>query len=186
MESCKDEVQITMRSVFLVETPPEGGSNSIMNHAREEALPSFTADGPSFIPAAAEPKPEEEAKAEEPQEEPEETTQVAGLDPEMVAAGEKVFKKCKACHQVGEGAKNRSGPQLNGIFGRVMGSVDGFKYPNVFKAAAEEGRVWDEAAMAEFLTKPKGFMKGTKMSFSGLRKPADIDAVAAYLKSFGE
>ncbi len=186
MESCKEEVKITMRTVFLVETPPEGGSNSVMNHASRDPLPSFTADGPSFIPAAAEPKPAAEPAAEELPQEAVATTQQAGLDPALVAAGERVFKKCKACHQVGEGAKNRSGPQLNGVFGRVMGSVDGFKYSNGFKAAAEDGRVWDEAAMAEFLTKPKGFMKGTKMSFAGLRKPADIEAVAAYLKSFGE
>lgn len=176
MENCKDQVEITMRSVFLVETPPEGGTNSMMNPAKVEGLPSFSASGPSFIPEAA-PKP---VKAEV---EPEPVKADAG--DAMIAAGEKVFKKCKACHQVGDGAKNKTGPHLNGVFGRTFGSVDGFKYSNVFKAALEEGRVWDEASLAEFLSKPKGYMKGTKMSFSGLKKDSDLEAINAYLASFG-
>lgn len=176
MENCKEQVEITMRSVFLVETPPEGGTNSMMNPAKVEGLPSFSAAGPSFIPEAA-PEP---VKAEV---EPEPVKADEG--DAMIAAGEKVFKKCKACHQVGDGAKNKTGPHLNGVFGRTFGSVDGFKYSNVFKAALEEGRVWDEASLAEFLSKPKGYMKGTKMSFSGLKKDSDFAAINAYLASFG-
>lgn len=181
MENCKESVDVTMRTVFLVETPPEGGSNSVMNHASSEALPSFTADGPTFIPAAAA-KPEEEANAEPAVQETEEADDGAAL----FAAGEKVFKKCAACHKVGDGAKNASGPQLNGLIGRTMGSVEGFKYSKIFLEAMAEGRVWDEAALTEFLAKPKTFMKGTKMSFSGLKKEADLAAVTEYLKSFGE
>lgn len=108
------------------------------------------------------------------------------LDPELVAKGEKVFRKCKACHQLGEGAKNKTGPHLNAVFGRVMGSVDGFKYSKGFKAAAEEGRIWDEEMMAEFLTKPKKFMKGTRMAFAGLKKEADRAAISAYLRAQGK
>ena len=182
MENCKDEVNVTMRSVFLVETPPEGGSNSIMNHAASEELPSFTAEGASFIPAAA-PKPE---KSEEAKIEPASQQAEAAGGSELIDAGKKVFKKCSACHKVGEGAKNASGPQLNGLFGRTMGSAEGFKYSKVFAEAKDTGRVWDEAAMAEFLTKPKSYMKGTKMAFAGLKKEADITAVIAYLKSFTE
>ena len=107
-------------------------------------------------------------------------------DADLIKAGEKVFKKCKACHKVGEGAKNGSGPHLNGLIGRTMGSVEGFKYSKVFTAAQEEGRIWDEAELAAFLAKPKAYMKGTKMAFSGLKKEADLTAIAAYLKSFGE
>ena len=113
-------------------------------------------------------------------------TETAEIDPVILAAGEKVFKKCKACHAVGAGAKNKSGPQLNGLIGRQMGAVEGFKYSKVFVAAHGEGRVWDEASLVEFLTKPKSYMKGTKMSFAGLRKEADLAAITAYLKSFGE
>ena len=181
MENCKDRVDVTMRSVFLVETPLEGGSNSVMNHASSQELPSFTADGPSFIPAAAT-KPEEEANAQSAVQE----TEVADDSAALVAAGEKVFKKCSACHKVGDGAKNSSGPQLNGLIGRTMGSVEGFKYSKVFLAALEEGRVWDEESLVEFLAKPRSYMKGTKMAFSGLKKDADLAAIIAYLKTFGK
>ena len=177
MENCKDEVQVTMRSVFLVETPPEGGSNSVMNHAAKEPLPAFTAQGPSFVPVNA-PKPEaatETAAAPEAEEDAEAA---------LLAAGKKVFKKCQACHAVGDGAKNKSGPQLNGLIGRTMGSVDGFSYSAVFKSAAEEGRAWDAESLAAFLAKPKSYMKGTKMAFSGLKKKGDQEALIAYLSSF--
>ena len=184
MENCKEKVEITMRSVFLVETPPEGGSESTMNHASVEGLPTFSAAGPSFIPAAVE-KPEEDAAVQASAEETQ-TAAPADGDAALVAAGEKVFKKCKACHQVGEGAKNRSGPQLNALMGRTMGAIDGFKYSKGFLEAQAEGRVWDEASLAAFLTKPKEFMKGTKMSFSGLKKEADVAAITEYLKTFGK
>jgi cytochrome c len=176
MENCKEEVKITMRSVFLVETPPEGGSNSVMNHAADQELPSFTASGAAFVPeaAAAPAQPAVQTAAVE----------TSGADG-LIKDGEKVFKKCKACHKVGEGAKNGSGPHLNDLMGRVMGSVDGFKYSNAFLTAMEDGRVWDDAALAAFLAKPKEFMKGTKMSFSGLKKSSDVEAITAYLKSFG-
>ncbi len=98
--------------------------------------------------------------------------------------GEKVFKKCKACHAVGEGAKNKVGPTLNGIIGAPAGQNADFKYSDALLAKAEEGLVWDDAAMAAFLTKPKDFLDGTKMSFAGLRKEADIANVIAYLQTF--
>ena len=179
MENCKDEVQITMRTVFLVEEPPEGGSNSVVNPAREVALPSFTIDGPSFIP---------EATAQ-----PVETASVATQDSQpaddnsaLIAAGEKAFKKCKACHQIGDGAKNKTGPHLNGIMGRTMGTTEGFSYSNAFKTAADEGRIWDDDSMSAFLIKPKQFMKGTKMSFAGFKKDDEIAAVIAYLREVGQ
>ncbi len=178
MENCKDEVQVTMRSVFLVETPPEGGSNSVMNHARDQALPSFTADGPSFIPAAAA-QPEQEASAE-----PE--AQVADAGADLLKDGQKAFKKCQACHKIGDGAKNGTGPHLNALFGRTIGGVDGFKYSNAFKSAAEEGRVWDDESLAAFLTKPKDYIKGTKMAFGGFKKDEEIAAVIAYLREAGQ
>ena len=111
----------------------------------------------------------------------EEKDVAATNDPALIAAGEKVFKKCRACHQVGETAGNRAGPALNGILGRVAGQVEGFKYS---KPMRESGIVWDEAAMSEFLQKPKAFLKGTRMSFSGLKKPQDRAAIIAYLSTF--
>ena len=100
------------------------------------------------------------------------------------AKGEKVFKKCKACHMIGEGAKNRTGPILTGVIGDPAGQNPDFKYSKALMEAAEGGLVWDEASISEFLTKPKAFMKGTKMSFPGLKKEADINNLMAYLETF--
>lgn len=104
-------------------------------------------------------------------------------DPELVAAGEKVFRKCKACHQVGKGAQSRSGPALNDVVGAPVAQVEGFRYSKAMSAAAADGLVWDEETLGTFLAKPKAFLKGTKMSFAGLRKAEDIAAVIAYLKA---
>ena len=106
-------------------------------------------------------------------------------DPELVAAGEKAFKKCKACHMVGDGAKNRVGPHLNGVFGRAAGSMDGFRYSSGMVEAGEGGLVWSDETLAEFLSQPRDYIKRTKMAFKGFKAPEDIDAVTAYLKSAG-
>ena len=100
------------------------------------------------------------------------------------ALGEKVFKKCSACHAVGEGAKNRVGPELNELAGRPAAVVDGYKYSKPMIAAAADGLVWSDENLAQFLAKPKEFMKGTKMSFAGLKKEDDVANVIAYLKTF--
>ena len=97
--------------------------------------------------------------------------------------GKRVFNKCKACHMVGEDAKNRVGPVLNGVVDRAAGQVD-FKYSPALMAAAEDGLVWDAENLSVFLTKPKDLIKGTKMSFAGLRKEQDILDVIAYLETF--
>ena len=95
------------------------------------------------------------------------------------AAGEKVFRKCKACHYVDQ-EKNKTGPHLVNIIGRKAGAVEGYKYS---KAMAGSDLVWDEATLAGFLAKPKSYLKGTKMAFAGLKKDSDIADVIAYLKS---
>ncbi|MDH3666145.1 MAG: c-type cytochrome [Paracoccaceae bacterium] len=101
-----------------------------------------------------------------------------------VAAGEKTYKKkCKTCHMVGDGAKNRVGPVLNGIVEAPAGMVDGFKYSKALLAKKDEGLVWTEAELDAFLTKPKTYLKGTKMSFAGFKDAADRANVIAYLKS---
>ena len=97
------------------------------------------------------------------------------------AAGEKVFLKCKACHQIGEGAKNAVGPVLNGVVGRHSGSVEGYNYSEANK---NSGLTWDEATLKEYLKNPKAKVPGTKMIFPGLPAEADIDNVIAYLKQF--
>ncbi|WP_363348336.1 cytochrome c-554 [Methylocystis echinoides] len=97
------------------------------------------------------------------------------------AAGEKVFAKCKACHQVGEGAKNAVAPQLNGLNGRKAGSVEGYNYSEPMKGS---GITWDEASFKEFIKNPKAKVPGTKMIFQGLANDADQENVWAYLAQF--
>ena len=100
------------------------------------------------------------------------------------AAGEKVFKKCKACHAVGDKAKNKVGPMLNGMVGATAGSVEGYKYSKPMQAKQAEGLIWTEAELDAFLTKPKTYLKGTKMSFPGLKKEQQRADVIAYLATF--
>jgi cytochrome c len=101
-----------------------------------------------------------------------------------VANGEKVFKKCIACHSVGADAKNKVGPILNGVVGAVVAHRDDFKYSNVLLEMKEEGVTWTEENLTEWLHDPKGFAKGTKMVFAGLKKDEDIADVIAYMATF--
>jgi len=101
-------------------------------------------------------------------------------------AGEKVFKKCAACHAVGDGAKHKVGPELNDLIGRTAGSAADYKYSKPMIAAGEGGLVWDDTTLTEYLANPKGMVKGTKMAFAGLKKDDDIANVLAYLKTFSE
>lgn len=103
-----------------------------------------------------------------------------------VELGEKIFKKCKACHAVGESAKKKVGPILNGVYGRAAGTGEDFKYSKSMAEEGLNGLVWDDEALTAFLTKPKSVVKKTKMSFAGLKKEDDIVNVIAYLKTFSE
>ena len=98
------------------------------------------------------------------------------------AAGEQVFKKCKVCHQIGEGAKNMVGPVLNGVVGRKAGTIEGYSYSDANK---NSGLTWDEATLKVYLKNPREKVPGTKMTFPGLTSEQDIDNVIAYLKQFG-
>lgn len=161
MENCKESVEITMRARVLDVTPAHGET-------------------------------EEEASAAEPAAETVQTAAVVAepaapaVDPALVAAGEAVFKKCKACHQVGEGATNRTGPHLNGVMGRAAGAVEGFKYSSGLADLGAGGLVWSEETLAAFLANPKAYVKGTKMSFAGLKSAEDQAAIAAYLATFAD
>jgi len=95
------------------------------------------------------------------------------------ANGEKVYNKCKTCHAL-EAGKNKIGPSLAGVIGRPAGTAEGFaKYSDAMK---NSGVVWDDAALASFLAKPKEFIPNNKMTFAGLKKESDIADVIAYLK----
>jgi cytochrome c len=98
------------------------------------------------------------------------------------AAGEKIFtQKCKVCHQIGEGAKNFVGPELNGLIGRKNGSVPDYNYSEADKSS---GITWDQATLKEYLVNPKAKIPGTKMIFAGLPKEDDRDNLVAYLAQF--
>ena len=156
MSECKDAVEITMRASVVDVTPEIEGE-----------------DEASAAPAA-QAAPEGEAEVVQ-----------AGLDPALVEAGEGVFRQCGSCHQVGADATNRVGPHLNGLLGRTIGGVDGFRYSNTFNAAADAGDLWTQESLAAFLADPRGSMSGTKMAFRGLSDPADVEAVIAYIESIG-
>ncbi|WP_417718718.1 c-type cytochrome [Salipiger sp.] len=100
------------------------------------------------------------------------------------AKGEKVFRKCMACHAVGADAKNKVGPELNGVVGRPIATAPDFDYSDALMALGEGGTAWTAETLAEFLAKPKDYAKGTKMSFAGLRKDEDRADVIAYLAKF--
>lgn len=113
---------------------------------------------------------------------------IAGLSTSAMAEGdaakgENVFKKCKICHQVGEGAKNQVGPQLNGIVGRKAGSLADFNYSPAMKEAGEKGLVWNEETIAKYAENPKDFVPKNKMAFVGLKKEDERADVVAYLKT---
>ncbi|MAA96813.1 MAG: cytochrome c family protein [Stappia sp.] len=100
------------------------------------------------------------------------------------AKGEKVFRKCAACHAVGEGAKNKVGPELNGIVGRKVASVEDYKYSKAMTSFGEEHPEWTDELLHSYLEKPRNVVKGTKMAFAGLRKESERDDVIAYLEQF--
>jgi cytochrome c len=97
-------------------------------------------------------------------------------------AGEKSYMKCRACHQVGETAKNSVGPHLNGLIGRHSGSIEGYNYSEANK---NSGLTWDEATFKDYIKNPRAKIPGTKMVFAGIQNETEIDNLIAYLKQFG-
>jgi len=110
------------------------------------------------------------------------STTAATADP-SVEQGETVFKRCMACHAIGEGAINKVGPSLNGIVGRKSGTFAGYSYSEANK---NSGLVWDEPTLKEYLKDPRAKVPGTKMAFAGIPKPDEVDSLIAYLKQFGD
>lgn len=136
------------------------------------------------------------ASAQKQSAEPASPTQTAAADAAPqgdVQAGKKVFRKCQSCHVI-DSDKNKLGPSLKGILGRTAGSVDGFRYSKVFKAAAGQGLKWTDDALMAFVADPKSFVKEkigsdkgrTRMAFPGLRKEQDVADLMAYIKKAGQ
>jgi cytochrome c len=95
-------------------------------------------------------------------------------------AGAKAFKACQACHVATE-AKNKVGPHLQGVVGRPIASIAGYKYSPAMTEFGQ-GKVWDEATLSQYLKAPKAVVKGTKMAYAGVKKDEDLVNIIAYLK----
>ena len=93
-------------------------------------------------------------------------------------SGEKIFKKCAACHSINKGGKNKIGPALYNVVGRAVGGVDNYKYS---KTLASYGKEWTFEELNGFLQKPTSYLKGTKMSYAGIRKEKDRASIIKYL-----
>ena len=106
----------------------------------------------------------------------------AAASAQDVTAGEQSFKKCLPCHSVGEGAKNKVGPELNGIDGRKAGTADGFNYTEANK---NSGITWNESVFKEYIKDPRAKIPGTKMVFAGIKNEEEINNLWAYLRQFG-
>jgi len=180
MENCKETVEITMRATVLDVTPDQGVAREafLAEEAAEDEAEAAEAAEQTVAAAPETAAPVATQSAEQPAS--------SGLDMELVAAGERVFKKCAACHQVGEGAQNKTGPHLNGVMGRPLGGVAGFNYSKTMADMGASGTVWSDETMAAFMAKPRDFVKGTKMSFAGLKKDDEIAAINAYLHSVSQ
>jgi cytochrome c len=98
-----------------------------------------------------------------------------------VAAGEKAFVVCRACHQIGPTAKNFVGPVLNGVVGRPAGTYPGYSYSSANK---NSGLTWNEETLQKYIANPQQVVKGTKMIFPGIKDPAKVNDVIAFLKTY--
>jgi len=99
------------------------------------------------------------------------------------ANGQKVFNRCRACHNIGPGAHNKVGPQLNGIVGRKAGSIAGFNYSDALKQKAAGGLVWTEANLEQYLDAPDAFIPNGVMAFAGVKNDAELKDLIAFLKT---
>ena len=99
-----------------------------------------------------------------------------------VGAGETSFKKCLPCHDIGEDARNKVGPRLNGIDGRKSGSIEGFSYSDANK---NSGITWNEDTFKDYIKDPRAKIPGTKMIFAGIKNETEANNLWSYLKQFG-
>jgi cytochrome c len=98
-----------------------------------------------------------------------------------VEAGESSFKKCGPCHDIGDDARNKVGPVLNGLAGRKSGTVEGFSYSDANK---NSGLTWDEATFKDYIKDPRAKIPGTKMIFPGIKNEKEADNLWAYISQF--
>ena len=126
--------------------------------------------------------PEEEDVSDNSNSNEDDIVKTVSLDAKLIKDGEKVFKKCKACHRIGLNAKNGTGPHLNNIFGRVAGQLEDYKkYSKNIKKMGKEGLIWNTETLTSFIENPKKYITGTKMNFKGIKKSDELEALIEYL-----
>ena len=126
--------------------------------------------------------PEEEDVSDNGNSNEDDIVKTVSLDAKLIKDGEKVFKKCKACHRIGLNAKNGTGPHLNNIFGRVAGQLEDYKkYSKNIKKMGQEGLIWNTETLTSFIENPKEYITGTKMNFKGIKKSDELAALIEYL-----
>ena len=126
--------------------------------------------------------PEEEDVSDNGNSNGDDIVKTVSLDAKLIKDGEKVFKKCKACHRIGLNAKNGTGPHLNNIFGRVAGQLEDYKkYSKNIKKMGLEGLIWNTETLTSFIMNPKKYITGTKMNFKGIKKSDELAALIEYL-----
>jgi cytochrome c2 len=101
-----------------------------------------------------------------------------------IGAGEQAFKRCTACHSVGENAANRMGPQLNGVVGKEAATQEGFNYSQALRERGEAGLTWTPETLTQFIHSPRDYVPGNKMSFAGVKDDKQIADIIAYLMTF--
>ncbi|MFY9239174.1 MAG: c-type cytochrome, partial [Roseovarius sp.] len=101
-------------------------------------------------------------------------------------AGAEVFRKCSGCHQIGQGAEDKIGPHLNGIFGRPAATHDGYRYSKSMARAGDDGLIWTAETLDAYIDNPRALVSKTRMSFRGVKDANDRANVLAYLRTFSD
>ncbi len=104
----------------------------------------------------------------------------------LLARGEAAFRQCAICHKIGPGARNATGPQLNGLFGRRAGALPGFRYSKDMARMGADGLVWGHETLDLYLQNPKVLVSGTRMKFGGIADPEERRALIVWLRAFSD